>query len=267
MTVWDRIMDWVIGYGGQVLGALATLAIGYLIARLARRLAIRWLQRTDVAPAVQAFVGRLLYVAILVFAVVASLARFGVQTTSFVAILGAAGFAVGFALQGALSNFAAGVLILLLRPFRMGDFIEAAGVAGTVKDIQLFATVLATPDNVKVIVPNGKIYGEVIRNYAGYGTRRLDVVIGVSYDTSIDDAASIARAVMAEDERTLAQPGPEVLVSELADSSVNLTLRAWVQGKDYWDVRFDLMRNLKRALDDAGIEIPFPQTVVHMAKT
>jgi small conductance mechanosensitive channel len=264
MTLWDRIVDWVVRYGGQVIGAVAILIIGYFVARLARRIVRRIFRRTEVAPAIQTFVCRLVYIAILVFALVATLARFGVETTSFVAVIGAVGFAIGFALQGALSNFAAGVLILVLRPFRIGDVIEAAGVTGAVKEIQLFTTELATPDNVKVIVPNGKIYGEVIRNYAGYETRRVDLAVGISYDASVDHASSIAQRLMTEDPRVLDDPAPQVLVTELADSSINLALRAWVRGEDYWSARFDLLRGVKEAYAEEGIEIPFPQRVVHV---
>ena len=179
MNIWDRIVDWVVTYGGQLLGAVVTLIIGYVLARISRRLILRLLKRADTPPAITSFVSRMTFIAILVFAVIASLAKFGIQTTSFVAVLGAASFAIGFALQGSLSNFAAGVLILLLRPFKVGDFIEVAGIAGSVRDIQLFTTILATSGNVKVLVPNGKIFGDTIKNYAGYETRRLDVSIGI----------------------------------------------------------------------------------------
>lgn len=263
MTIWERVVDWIIGYGGQVIGAVLVLAIGWVAARLARRIVRRMLKRAEVAPAVISFCAQLSFVAILVVAVVASLSRFGVETTSFVAILGAAGFAIGFALQGALSNFAAGVLLLAQHPFRIGDFVEVAGVTGTVRDIQLFTTVLSTPDNVKVIVPNGKIYGNTILNYAGYDTRRLDLAVGIGYAASIDTASSVAMDVMRGDGRILDEPEPQVLVTELADSSVNLTLRMWVAGTDYWNVRFDLIRSIKLAFDRHGVEIPFPQTVVH----
>jgi len=264
MTVWDRIVDWMISYGGRMAGALAILVIGWVGGRLARRIVRRLMTRAKVAPAVTAFCGQLSFIVILVVAIVASLARFGVETTSFVAILGAAGFAIGFALQGALSNFAAGVLLLIQHPFRIGDFVEVAGVAGTVQDIQLFTTVLATPDNVKVIVPNGKIYGNTIHNYAGYETRRLDLGVGIGYGTPIEIASSVAMDLMQNDDRVLVEPLPQVLVGELAESSVNLTLRMWVAGSNYWDVRFDLIRAVKQAFDREGIEIPFPQTVVHL---
>ena len=263
--MWDRIVGWIVGYGGQALGAIATLVIGYLLARLARRVVKRLLARTELALALQRFVTQITYIGILVFAIVASLARFGIQTTSFVAILGAAGFAIGFALQGSLANFAAGVLLLVLRPFKIGDYVEAGGVSGTVQDIQLFTTVLATPDNVKVMVPNAQIYGGVIRNFNAYETRRIDLVVGIGYGDSIEDAFAAAMSVMSGDERILQEPAPQVMVSELADSSVNLNLRLWVNGADYWNVLFDLTRSVKETFDERGVEIPYPQHVIHTA--
>jgi len=261
--MWDRILEWIVAYGGQAIGALATLIIGYLVARLVRGGMKRWLARTSLALALQRFVTQITYVGILVFAIVASLARFGIQTTSFVAILGAAGFAIGFALQGSLANFAAGVLLLVLRPFKIGDFVEAGGVTGSVQDIQLFTTILTTPDNVKVLVPNAQIYGGVIRNYNGYETRRIDLAVGIGYEASIEAAFAAATSLMSSDERVLEDPAPQVLVSELADSSVNLNLRLWVNGADYWSVLFDLRRHVKETFDERGIEIPYPQVVVH----
>jgi len=263
--MWDRIVEWIVAYGGQALGAIATLVIGYLVARLARRLMRRWLAKTELAIALQRFVTQITYVGILVFAIVASLARFGIQTTSFVAIIGAGGFAIGFALQGSLANFASGVLLLVLRPFKIGDYVEAGGVSGIVKDIQLFTTILATPDNVKVMVPNAQIYGGVIRNYNAYDTRRIDLAVGIGYGDSIEEAFAAAHSVMSEDGRVLQDPAPQVMVSELADSSVNLKLRLWVKGDDYWDVLFDLTRSIKETYDKRGIEIPYPQHVIHTA--
>jgi small conductance mechanosensitive channel len=266
MSVWDRIGFWITSYSGQVLGALVTLVVGYFLARFAKRLVKRLLERSQTPQAVRSFAGQIAYISILIFAVVAALAKFGVQTTSIVAVFGAAGFAIGFALQGSLSNFASGVLLLILRPFKIGDFIEAGGVAGSVKDIQLFSTILATPDNVKVYVPNAQVYGGTIRNYAGYETRRMDIPVGIGYGTSIEEAVDVARDVMISDSRVLKDPAPEVRVGELGDSSVNLVLRLWVAGSDFWDVHFDLTRSVKEAFDEHGIEIPFPQQVVHMAK-
>ena len=260
----DRITEWVVAYGGQVLGALAVLIVGLIGARIIRRIVRRVLDKADVAPAIVSFVSRLSYVVVIVFAVVASLARFGVQTTSFVAILGAAGFAVGFALQGSLANFAAGVLILVLRPYKLGDFIAAAGQMGTVKDIQLFTTVLATPDNVKVMVPNGKIFGDTITNYSVFDRRRMDLAVGIGYESSIQKAQGVLLSLAKSDGRVLAEPAPEAMVSELDDSSVNLVLRIWIAKDHYWSVKFDLTQRIKETFDEQGIDIPFPQHVVHM---
>jgi len=250
----------------QAVGAIAVLIVGYVAAKLVRRLLRRWLAKTNLAVALQRFLTQLAYIGLLVFAVVATLARFGIETTSFVAILGAAGFAIGFALQGSLANFAAGVLLLALRPFKIGDFVEAGGVTGTVKDIQLFTSVVATPDNVKVLVPNAQIYNGVIRNYNGYETRRIDLAVGIGYADSIEQAIETAIPLMEADERIFSDPAPEAMVSELADSSVNLNLRMWVNAADYRGVLSDLNRQVKEAFDDRGIEIPYPQHVVHMAK-
>jgi len=189
----------------------------------------------------------------------------GVETTSFVAILGAIGFAVGFALQGSLSSFAAGVLIPLFRPFRLGDYIEAAGVAGTVQEIQLFVTVLSTPDNVRILLPNRTVYGDTIKNYSANPTRRIDLTIGVGYGSSLEQAQEVLAKVIQSEPRVPADPAPQIAVAELADSSVTFVVRPWVKREDYWSVRFDLTEQIKLALDQADIEIAFPQRTVHMA--
>ncbi|MFC2079558.1 mechanosensitive ion channel family protein [Candidatus Bipolaricaulota bacterium] len=264
--MWYRISHWITSYGSQVLGAVVTLIVGYLLARFVKKLIGRLLGRTQTPPAVRNFTGQIAYVSILIVVVIAALARFGIQTTSIVAVFGAMSFAVGFALQGSLSNFASGVLLLILRPFKIGDVIEAGGVTGSVKDIQLFSTILATPDNVKVFVPNAQVYGGTIRNYAGYETRRIDIPVGIGYGDSLEQAFAVAQGVMTADERVLKDPAPEVLVGELGDSSVNLILRLWVRGNDYWYVLFDGIRGIKEAFDENGIDIPFPQQVVHVAK-
>jgi len=266
-SILDQLVEWVVTYGIQVLGALAILIIGFIAAKIVRKLVRQILEKREVDPAVVSFVARLSYVVILIFAVVASLARFGVQTTSFVAILASAGFAVGFALQGALANFAAGVLILVLHPYGIGDFIVAGGQMGTVKEIELFTTVLATPDNVKVMVPNGKIFGDVITNYSIFDTRRLDLTVGIGYESSIHSAKEVLLSIAQADDRVADDPTPQVMVSELADSSVNLILRIWVNKNDYWPVKFDMTQTIKEEFDKNGIEIPFPQHVVHMRPT
>jgi small conductance mechanosensitive channel len=254
-------------YGLKVIGAIIILIVGRIVASMGRGLVQRMLEKAETDPVIVSFAGGLTYFLILTFAVLAALAKFGVQTASFVAILGAAGFAIGFALQGSLSNFAAGVLLLLFRPFKVGDYIEAAGVAGTVKDIQLFTTVLATPDNVKIMVPNGKIYGDTIKNISAYDTRRVDLVVGIGYSSSIEKAYEVLTSLIKEDARILSDPAYQIAVSELADSSVNLVVRSWVKKEDYWGVRFDLTRNIKHSFDEHDIEIPFPQRVVHTVST
>lgn len=261
-TISDKLISFATSYGLQIIGAIVILILGRVAAGIARKAVRRMLAKQD--PSVVSFAGSFAFILVLAFAVLAALAKFGFQTASLVAVLGAAGLAVGFALQGSLANFAAGVLILVLRPYRVGDFIDVAGVAGIVKEIQLFTTELATPDNVKILVPNGKIYGEIIKNFSANDTRRVDLVIGIGYGSSIQRALEIVTELIKEEARILSDPAPQIAVSELADSSVNLVVRPWVKKDDYWPLKFDLTRNIKEAFDRNGIEIPFPQRAVHM---
>ncbi|HDZ90865.1 MAG: mechanosensitive ion channel [Deltaproteobacteria bacterium] len=262
----DQVVMFITTYGIKVVGAIIILVIGRLAAGTGRGILKRTLEKRDVDPSVVSFVSSLTYVLILAFTVVAALAKFGIQTASFVAVLGAAGLAVGLALQGSLANFAAGVLILVLRPYRVGDVIDSAGVVGAVKEIQLFTTVLRTADNIKIMVPNGKIFGGVIKNITGYDTRRVDMVMGIGYSSDIQKAFDVMTEIMKTDARILPDPAPQIAVSELADSSVNLVVRPWVKKEDYWNVKFDLTRKFKEAFDKNGIDIPYPQHVVHMAR-
>jgi small conductance mechanosensitive channel len=250
-------------YGMQVIGAIIILILGRIGAGIGRKLIKKLLIKAKTDKAVISFVENLTYFLILTFAVLAALAKFGIQTASFVAILGAAGFAVGFALQGSLANFAAGVLILVLRPFKTGDYIEGAGVAGTVRDIELFTTILATVDNIKIMAPNGKLFGNVIKNMSAYDTRRIDLVIGIGYGSWRGKAVEVLQELMKQDTRILSDPAPQIAVLELADSSVNLLVRPWGKREHFWAVRCDLLRTIKEAFDEHGIEIPFPQHVVH----
>ena len=253
-------------YGLKVIGAIIILVLGRIGAGIGRSIVRRLLERAKTDHAIISFVSSLTFTLIIVLAVLAALAKFGIQTASFVAVLGAAGFAVGFALQGSLANFAAGILILVLRPFRVGDFVDGAGVAGSVKEIDLFTTVLATPDNIKIMVPNGKLFGDIIKNYSAFDTRRIDLVIGIGYSSDIQRAQEVMQEIIKADERILTDPEPQIAVSELADSSVNFVVRPWVKKEDYWAVRFDLTRKIKEAFDQNGIEIPFPQRTVHTVK-
>jgi len=263
-NVADQLLVFITTYGIKIIGAILILVLGRIAAGIGRKMVKRLLEKSKTEPSIVSFVGSLTYILILVFAVLATLAKFGIQTTSFVAIVGAAGLAIGFALQGSLSNFAAGILILVLRPFRVDDFIMGAGVAGTVKRIQLFTTELATPDNIKVMVPNSKLFGDVIKNVTAYDTRRVDLVIGIGYSSDIQKAYDVMMDIITKDSRILSDPASQIAVSELADSSVNFVVRPWVKKEDYWPVKFDLTRNIKEAFDKNNIEIPFQQQDVHL---
>jgi len=253
--------------GIQVLGAIAILLVGRFIAGSVRRVIKKVMTKQGVDPSLTGFIGSLAYFALMAFTVIAVVGQFGVQTASFVAILGAAGFAIGMALQGTLGNFSSGVMLLLFRPFTAGDFIEAAGVKGKVMEIAIFSTTMCTPDNVKIIVPNGNIFGDTIKNFNGYDTRRVDMVLGIGYGSDIDKAIRILTDLAQNDSRVLDDPKTTIAVSELADSSVNLVFRPWVNSGDLWDVYFDMHKSAKEKFDAEGIEIPFPQTVVHLEKT
>jgi small conductance mechanosensitive channel len=263
-AVVNEVMNVVAKYGLQVIGAVLILIFGRIGAGIARRLTRRALSKTSVDPTINGFVAQFAYIIVLVVAVLASLAKFGVQTTSFVAVLGAAGFAVGFALQGSLSHFAAGVMLLIFRPLRVGDFVEAGGVSGTIKEIRLFNTIMSTPDNVHMVVPNGKIFNDTIKNFSINDTRRIDLTIGISYRDPIDRAMEVLMEVMRSDKRIIQEPAPQIVVTELADSSVNLLLRCWTKRSDFWPVKCDLTKNIKENFDIQGIEIPFPQRVINM---
>jgi small conductance mechanosensitive channel len=261
----SQLQEFVTRYGLKIIGAVLILIIGRIAASIVRRITRKALTKRRTEDTIVSFFSTLTYALVMAFIALAALATLGVQTASFVAVLGAAAFAIGFALQGSLSNFAAGVMILVFRPYKVDDFIEAAGVAGVVREVRVFSTIIDTPDNIRIIVPNSKIYGDVIKNVTGNDTRRVDLVIGIGYSSPIGEAIEVAMNVMKQDERILDDPEPQVAVSELADSSVNLVVRPWVKKEDYWAVRFDITRKIKEAFDESDIEIPFPQHVVHMA--
>jgi small conductance mechanosensitive channel len=251
-------------WGLQIIGAIIVLFVGRIVAGWARRLTRKALERAEVDPTLVPFIAKLVYYLLLAFVVIAVLGVFGVQTASLVAVLGAAGLAVGLALQGTLSNFAAGVMLLFFRPFKVGDFIDAGGTTGTVEEIGVFATTMKSPDNIKIVVPNSQVYGQTIKNFNGFDTRRVDLVIGISYDDSISTAIDTIRSIVNADQRVLAEPETQIAVSNLGDSSVDLVVRPWCAGSDYWPLRFDLTRTIKEGLEAAGCSIPYPQTDVHL---
>jgi len=260
----EVIESLVVSYGVKILMAIAIVVIGKWVVKKLSNGIERLMSKNDVDPAIRHFVGSLIYHSLLIFVCIAALGQLGIQTASFVAIVGAAGLAVGLALQGSLSNFAAGVLILIFRPFKVGDFVEMAGTSGVVHSIQIFTTELHTSDNKKVIVPNGGVISGNIINFSANDTRRVDMVFGIGYGDDIDAAKAVIRSVVAADKRVLAEPETTIAVVALADSSVNLVCRPWVNTADYWAVYFDLTEGVKKAFDAKGITIPYPQRDVHL---
>lgn len=261
----DKLVDtYALPWGINIAMALAIFFIGRWIAHILLNLIARLMNKAGTDPILIGFVSSITNAILLLFIIIAALDQLGVDTTSFIALIGAAGLAVGLALQGSLQNFAAGVLLIIFRPFRVGNFIEAAGTAGVVEEIGVFSTRMKTGDNREIIVPNGSIYGGTITNFSARDTRRIDMVFGIGYDDDLRKARGIIESVIAADERILKDPAPLVAVGELADSSVNFNVRPWAATSDYWAVRFDLTEKIKLAFDDAGITIPYPQRDVHI---
>ena len=262
--LWLMVQNLATDWGLKVLAALAIFIIGRWVAMAIRRGVRRMMERSAVDPMIVSFVGSIVYIALLAFVVIAALGQLGIQTTSFIAIVGAAGLAVGLALQGSLANFAAGFLMIIFRPFKVGDFIEGAGVAGIVKDMQIFTTTLKTGDNKIIIIPNAKISGDNITNYSAEENRRVDMTVGVAYDADLSKVRDVLNDIISKDERIQSDPPPQVAVAELADSSVNFIVRVWTKSGDYWGVKFDATETIKNRFDEAGIGIPFPQRDIHI---
>lgn len=265
MEVWlERIQEIVTVSGVNLLAALAILVLGKWAAGFLRRFSEKVMTKARIDHTLVTFVGNLVYAALLVFVVLAALNKLGIQTTSLIAVIGAAGLAVGLALQGSLSNFAAGVLLIIFRPFKKGDYVETAGTTGTVEEIQIFTTMLVTPDNKMIIVPNSKVISDNIINISARSMRRVDFVFGVGYTEDIDKVKEVINQVLTEDHRVLKEPAPFVGVLALADSSVNFAVRPWVHTADYWPVFFDMNEKMKKRFDTEGITIPFPQRDIHL---
>ncbi|KKN98006.1 hypothetical protein LCGC14_0152050 [marine sediment metagenome] len=254
----------VIEYGSQLLLALVTLAVGWWIVGRVVATLDKVMTRRQVEPTLHGFVSTLVSIALKVLLLISVAGMIGIETTSFIAVLGAAGLAVGLALQGSLANFAGGTLILFLRPFRAGEYIEAQGVSGTVDSIQIFNTILKTPDNKTVIVPNGSLSNGNIVNYSRQATRRVDVNIGIDYGDSVKQARSILLGLAEADSRVFKDPAAVVWLASLGDNSVNLSLRMWAKTEDFWGVFWDIQEQAKEAFDEQGISIPFPQRTVHV---
>ncbi|MDX1515964.1 MAG: mechanosensitive ion channel [Woeseiaceae bacterium] len=264
----DKIVGWLqtegIDFAIDVAIALVIIIVGRIVVGIVVGGIRAAMRKNSVEKTLETFLCNLIRWLLMVVVVIAAIAQLGIQTTSFIAVFGAAGLAIGLALQGSLSNFAAGVLIVLFRPYKVGDWVEAAGVSGSVEQVQILTTILKTGDNRRVVVPNSQIMNSVITNYSANDTRRIDLVIGVSYDDDLDKTRKTLEDILAAEDRILDEPAPQIAVSELADNSVNFVVRPWVNTPDYWGVRFDLVEKIKKRFDAEGISFPFPQRDVHL---
>lgn len=260
----DTAVEMVMNYGPKLILAIIVLFVGLWIINRIVRFMGKVMERAQAEPTLSKFLSSLVSIGLKTLLLISVASMVGIETTSFIAVLGAAGLAVGLALQGSLANFAGGVLVLLFRPYKVGDFIEAQGILGSVAEIQIFSTILKTPDNKVIVVPNGAISNGIITNYSKEATRRVDFVFGIGYGDDMNKAKEIIKHLISNDERALDDPAPQVVVSELADSSVNITVRVWVNSADYWGVKCDLTEKVKSTFDEEGISIPFPQRDVHL---
>lgn len=260
----DMVVDGAILWAPNIAIAVAIYVVGKIAAKIARRVVRASIRRGKGDETLSIFVGNIVYAALMAFVVIAAIGRLGVNTSSLVAILAAAGLAVGLALQGSLSNFAAGVMLIMFRPFKVGDLIEAGGVIGKVREIQVFSTIVDTADNKRVIVPNGSVTGSVITNYNGNATRRVDLVAGIGYGDDTAKAKQFLEDILADEPLVLSDPAPAVALIALADSSVNFNVRPWCKTSDYWTVHSNVTEQIKLRFDAAGISIPYPQQDVHM---
>jgi small conductance mechanosensitive channel len=262
--VWTMIQTTGVDFGINLVTAIVIFFVGKWIVALVIKGLMKAMQKGDIDTTLRRFIGNLARMLLMLFVIIAAINALGVQTASLIALLGAAGLAVGLAMQGSLANFAAGVLIVLFRPYKVGDWIEGGGVSGAVEEVQILTTVLKTGDNKRVIIPNSQIMGTTITNYSANETRRVDLVVGVSYSDDLDKVRKELEGLVAADERILKDPAVTIAVSELADSSVNFVLRPWVKTADYWGVYFDLTEAIKKRFDEVGISIPFPQQDVYI---
>ena len=264
LNISGKYIDIIAQYGVHVIAAVTIIVVGLWSAKKIKSILVTTLNRREVDPTLVGFFSSLLHGSLVVFILTAAISRLGVQTSSIVAVIGAAGLAVGLALQGSLSNFASGVLLIIFKPFVIGNFIKAGGEAGTVVEIGILSTELMTPDNVKIILPNSQVMGGSITNFSAHPTRRVDMVLGVSYGDDLEKVKQIIHELLAADERVLDDPEPWVAVSNLGDSSVDFVVRPWVKGEDYWNFKYDFTQSIKEACEASGVSIPFPQRDLHL---
>lgn len=263
-TIITMIADFGMTYGSKIFFAFLIFWVGKRLARWFVNMSTKLMRKNDVEEELIGFLASLMYWGLFAVVGIAALTQLGIQTASFIAVLGAAGLAIGLALQGSLSNFAAGVLIILLRPLKVGDFVEMAGESGSVTSIKIFVTELRSGDNKCIIIPNARVLDSNIINYSSTGRRRVDMEFGIGYDDDIDKAKEVLAKILEADDRILADPTPVIAVSQLADSSVNFVVRPWVASGNYWPVYWETTELVKKRFDEAGISIPFPQTTVHL---
>ena len=266
-SLYAKIQTVGVSFGIKIIAAIAIFYIGRLIAKVVTNGVRKMMVAQEVDKILESFVSNLVYSLLMIFVIIAAINQLGVQTTSLIAIMGAAGLAVGLALQGSLANFASGVLIVMFRPYKVGDFVEAAGISGSVVQVQILTTVLKTGDNKQIIVPNGQIMSSIITNFSANDTRRVELTIGIGYDDDIDKARDTIQDLVDADDRILKDPACLIAVSELADSSVNFLVRVWVKSGDYSGVKFDMIEAIKKRFDKEGISFPYPQQDVHIHQT
>jgi len=263
-TIIPKLQELAVFYGIKIIIAIVIFIVGRWIAKALKNVIHKMMAKRNVETTISSFICNMSYVVLMTIVIIAALNQFGIQTASLIAIVGAAGLAIGLALQGSLANFAAGFLMLIFRPFKTGDYIEGAGTQGAVEEIHVFTTQLKTPDNKTVIIPNAKLMGDNIINYSANDKRRVDLLIGVSYSDNLQKVRQVLEDVLSKDNRVLKDPSPTIAVLELGDSSVNFAVRPWVKTDDYWNVYFDLTEDIKKRFDTEGISIPFPQRDVHL---
>ena len=262
----QRLIDWSVSAGGRIIGAVLIFIVGRFIISFLNKMVARLLEKRKVDASIQSFVKSLVNILLTVLLIIAVIGKLGVETTSFAALLASAGVAIGMALSGNLQNFAGGLIVLLLRPYKVGDLIESQGVTGTVREIQIFHTILVTGDNKVIYIPNGALSSGTVTNYSRESTRRVEWVIGVEYGENFDKVEETTRRIIAEDKRVLTDPEPFVALHALDASSVNVIIRVWVKSEDYWGVYFDMNKTIYTVFNKEGIGFPFPQLTVHQAK-
>ena len=260
----DKALELFQDYAMPLVWAIIVFIIGKIVAKIITNIVGKMMIKGKVDETLIKFVKNIVYAGLMIFVILAALGKMGIETTSFAAILAAAGLAIGLSLQGTLSNFAAGFMLILFRPFKVGDFVEAGGVSGVVEEVQIFNTQLRSGDNKEIIVPNGQIVGSTITNYSAKATRRVDMVIGVGYNDDLKKVRAVLEDILKKDERVLADPAPTIGLIELGESSVNFVVRPWVKSGDYWPVLFDVQEEIKLRFDAEGISIPFPQRDLHI---